>query len=94
MQQSQKPSSHEQRKDVKVKIIVTKMVHTDPTDFKSVVQRLTGKESTAAEVVESPAVSERNADEVEHRGGRESREFEDMLMKLPSLDELKQLWDD
>lgn len=62
--------------------------------FKSMVQRLTGKESTAAEMVDSPAASEKNAEEVEHGGGRESREFEDMLMELPSIDELKQLWDD
>lgn len=97
LQPVEPPSRFEQRKDVKVTIIVTKMVHTDQMHFKSVVQSLTGKESTTAEeTVEIPAaVHEKNAKEVEDGGGGwETGEFEDMLKELPSIDELKLLWDD
>lgn len=79
---------------VNIKIIETQTVHTDITHFKSVVQGLTGKDSVPAG--KSPESSGRNVQQkVEGSGGEWKGEFDDILkIKLPSLEELKEFWDD
>ncbi|KAK4398243.1 VQ motif-containing protein 1 [Sesamum angolense] len=77
---------------VKVVIINTEYVETDAVSFKSVVQRLTGKNSTAAQVPsrnEAPAPRHNAA--VLGRG-LSFRDFERMLKELPPLDELYRLY--
>lgn len=81
---------------VKVVIINTQYVETDAVSFKSVVQRLTGKESTAATTGEQPRFQSRNevaggASPVFERG-MSFNGFDRMLVELPPLDELYRLY--
>ncbi|KAL0443682.1 UNVERIFIED_CONTAM: VQ motif-containing protein 1 [Sesamum latifolium] len=80
------------RDPVKVVIINTEYVETDAVSFKSVVQRLTGKNSTVAQEPsrkEAPA-PRRNAAVLGR--GMSFREFDRMLKELPPLDELYRLY--
>ncbi|GJT52426.1 VQ motif-containing protein 10-like protein [Tanacetum coccineum] len=84
------------RKDpVKVVIINTEYVETDATSFKSVVQRLTGKDSP------SPVTSPNNirSSHGGHRGvvkspmlkkGMSFRDLDKLLLELPSMDDIYQ----
>ncbi|XP_051151841.1 VQ motif-containing protein 1-like [Andrographis paniculata] len=65
---------------VKIVIINTQYVETDAGSFKSVVQRLTGKET-----VQSPAPAP------ELRRGMSFKELDRILSEMPPLDELRRL---
>ncbi|KAL1537990.1 VQ motif-containing protein 10-like [Salvia divinorum] len=87
-----------ERSGVKVVIINTEYVETDAVSFKSVVQRLTGKDATvAAERRQSQPGSEAAAgfwkapvlDKM-----MSFKDFERMLKELPPLDELYRLYAD
>ncbi|KAL7087401.1 hypothetical protein ACP275_13G066400 [Erythranthe tilingii] len=92
---------------VKVVIINTQYVETDAVSFKSVVQRLTGKDSTVA--AEKPRLKSRsssasafnynnnsnsNSNAIERvvERGVSFQDFDRMLKELPSLDELYTLY--
>ncbi|KAI4323129.1 hypothetical protein L6164_022759 [Bauhinia variegata] len=90
-------------KDVKIVIISTQYVETDAKSFKSVVQKLTGKDSDTAPAAEGKVYSgsktqkERNHQAVfEVPAGGNSflmrnlsfKEFERMLSEMPSIYEL------
>ncbi|KAG8386532.1 hypothetical protein BUALT_Bualt03G0158200 [Buddleja alternifolia] len=86
---------------VKVVIINTQYVETDAVSFKSVVQRLTGKDSTAA--VEPPRFQPKSnnttTEVVSGNGtppflsrGMSFKDFDRMLKELPPLDELFNLY--
>lgn len=98
---------------VKVVFIQTHYIETDPMSFKSVVQGLTGKDSSVATWMENerPAVAGRKRSREEPLSGRggggggvgEStlpvlmketsfKEFERLMLELPSLEELQRLW--
>lgn len=83
---------------VNIKIIETQTVHTDVTHFKSVVQGLTGKDSAAAGKPPESSAGPRNVQQKKGEGGSREEgkgEFDDILeIKLPSLEELKEFWDD
>ncbi|KAL6529767.1 hypothetical protein OROGR_015390 [Orobanche gracilis] len=90
------------RDHVKVVIINTQYVETDAVSFKSVVQSLTGKNSTAAAVGvhhEHERLQSRN-DVLGYRNGpvlnREMsfKDFDRLLKELPPLDELYRLYPD
>ncbi|ONK81158.1 uncharacterized protein A4U43_C01F25900 [Asparagus officinalis] len=89
---------HEREKQQRrAAIIETHKVHTDVTHFKSVVQCLTGKDSVVGKTSERSSSSQGvQVQQKSEEGGREGKgEFDDILkMKLPSLDELKEFWDD
>ncbi|KAI8552312.1 hypothetical protein RHMOL_Rhmol06G0256900 [Rhododendron molle] len=72
---------------VKVVYIETKHVETDATSFKSVVQRLTGKDSKVG--VEQTTGGERRAANLSR--GASFKEFDRLLMELPPFDELYRL---
>ncbi|KAG5545937.1 hypothetical protein RHGRI_018187 [Rhododendron griersonianum] len=72
---------------VKVVYIETKYVETDATSFKSVVQRLTGKDSKVG--VEQTTGGERRA--ANFSRGASFKEFDRLLMELPPFDELYRL---
>ncbi|KAL2245548.1 VQ motif-containing protein 1-like [Sesamum indicum] len=79
------------RDPVKVVIINTEYVETDAVSFKSVVQRLTGKNSTLAqEPSRNEAPARRNAPVLGR--GMSFRDFDRMLKELPPLDELYRLY--
>ncbi|KAK9266466.1 hypothetical protein L1049_000064 [Liquidambar formosana] len=88
------------RNPVKIVIINTQYVETDSNSFKSVVQRLTGKDSTVLgePMSESSFPSNRTArSEGIQSGSRLSRdlsfkEFDRLLRELPPMDELYRLW--
>lgn len=89
------------REPVKVVIINTQYIETDPVSFKSVVQRLTGKDATAETIKRLPpappilaAASERQQTGTGKVASGNSFKDLDMLllMELPSLDELYQLY--
>ncbi|XP_038976710.1 VQ motif-containing protein 10-like [Phoenix dactylifera] len=92
---------------VRVTVIETKFVKTDAAHFKSVVQSLTGKDSTVTAVVpERPRAIRGTVKLVEEincgwRGGRQEElaqetmvvdKFEEMVAVEPCLEELYQLW--
>ncbi|KAI6687095.1 hypothetical protein NL676_023923 [Syzygium grande] len=85
---------------VKVVIINTEYVETDAASFKSVVQKLTGKDSTVA-------ISPKSVDNLFHytfEGGRQramrrtnaslcgDESFNRLMKEMPPVDELHQLW--
>ncbi|PIN15884.1 hypothetical protein CDL12_11470 [Handroanthus impetiginosus] len=80
---------------VKVVIINTQYVETDPLSFKSVVQSLTGKESTAAARkpprFQSSAGVSRKTELVLSRG-LSFKNFERTLTELSPVDELYRLY--
>ncbi|GFP98854.1 hypothetical protein PHJA_002029300 [Phtheirospermum japonicum] len=84
------------RDPVKVVIINTQYVETDAVSFKSVVQSLTGKDSTAAE--EAAAQPERLQSGNGYKNGpvldrgMSFKDFDRMLKELPPLDELYRLY--
>ncbi|XP_058217592.1 VQ motif-containing protein 1-like [Rhododendron vialii] len=75
---------------VKVVYIETKYVETDATSFKSVVQRLTGKDSkVGVEQTTSGLGAERRVANLSRLAS--FKEFDRLLMELPPLDELYRL---
>lgn len=85
---------------MKVIIINTQYVETDAMSFRSVVQRLTGKDSKV-DVAPCYDESAKIRPDVGISGGdrvlsREMsfREFEKLLNELPPLEELHRLWSD
>ncbi|KAJ4976909.1 hypothetical protein NE237_002015 [Protea cynaroides] len=79
------------RDAVKVKIIETEYVYADPMNFKSVVQRLTGKDAQATKAegssashptVGTPGVALPSSMEFPFQ-----EEFDRMLNQMPSMDE-------
>ncbi|XP_073060255.1 VQ motif-containing protein 1-like [Primulina eburnea] len=88
------------RDGVKVIIINTQYVETDATSFKSVVQRLTGKETPVPSAVaplreqqifEPDSRVSRNAMEPVLSRGLSFTEFDRMFKELPPLEELYRL---
>ncbi|XP_073158467.1 VQ motif-containing protein 1 [Henckelia pumila] len=86
------------RDGVKVIIINTQYVETDATSFKSVVQRLTGKESSSAVASAGRGQQrfQRDSTRVPYAEPVLSRglsftEFDRMLKELPPLEELYRL---
>uniref|UniRef100_A0A7C9DPP8 VQ domain-containing protein n=1 Tax=Opuntia streptacantha TaxID=393608 RepID=A0A7C9DPP8_OPUST len=95
------------REPMKVVYIQTQYVETDAVSFKSVVQNLTGKDSTAGAppppAAEHAARREKIKDSKQQCLGAESqqqslltrdlsaREFDRMLKELPAFDELQKL---
>lgn len=88
------------RDGVKVVIINTQYVETDATSFKSVVQRLTGKESSVPSAVTPSREQQRlqpdgrvsrNEMEPVLSRGLSFTEFDRMLKELPPLEELYRL---
>ncbi|XP_020100302.1 VQ motif-containing protein 1-like [Ananas comosus] len=91
------PATNERKaKPMKVKHIVTQTVCTDEAHFKSVVQRLTGKDSVVGETPSEKATgSKAGSTFVGEEGEKRKEEFEDALMgELPSIEELRQWWCD
>ncbi|XP_042519345.1 VQ motif-containing protein 1-like [Macadamia integrifolia] len=88
------------RDPVKVKIIDTEYVQTDPINFKSVVQKLTGKDAVASKADGSSARHNTAGPATSGVAVRPSREFlsqedfDKMLKEMPSVDELYRLWID
>ncbi|KAL6570570.1 hypothetical protein OROGR_000120 [Orobanche gracilis] len=91
------------RDHVKVVIINTQYVETDAVSFKSVVQSLTGKNSTAAAVAAGVQEHERlrTRNEVLGYGNgpvlnrkMSFKDFDRILKELPPLDELYRLYPD
>ncbi|CAI0548497.1 unnamed protein product [Linum tenue] len=94
--------------DVKVVLIDTRYVVTEPESFKSVVQRLTGKDScvswiqeeasfTAATNRKRPTTSAVVGGNGSSGDGRFSKgmsfkELDRMMLELPAAEELRQLW--
>ncbi|KAJ4765754.1 hypothetical protein LUZ62_076129 [Rhynchospora pubera] len=73
------------KEQMKVKLIVTKVVEADTTQFKSVVQNLTGKDSTWL------IGSEMSTDHTYRQRRRQSMEVKNMVQYagyVPSMDEL------
>ncbi|KAG6395606.1 hypothetical protein SASPL_141729 [Salvia splendens] len=86
-----------ERSGVKVVIINTEYVETDAVSFKSVVQRLTGKDATVAE--SQPGIrNEAAAGGFWKAPGLDKmmsfKDFDRMLKELPPLDELYRLYAD
>ncbi|KAL6554322.1 hypothetical protein OROMI_019995 [Orobanche minor] len=91
------------RDHVKVVIINTQYVETDAVSFKSVVQSLTGKNSTAAAVAVGVHEHERLQSRNDVSGFRKGpvlnremsfKDFDRLLKELPPLDELYRLYPD
>ncbi|KAG6397878.1 hypothetical protein SASPL_139328 [Salvia splendens] len=84
-----------ERSGVKVVIINTEYVETDAVSFKSVVQRLTGKDATVAE---SRPGNEAAATGFWKAPGLDKmmsfKDFDRMLKELPPLEELYRLYAD
>ncbi|KAL3613725.1 hypothetical protein CASFOL_041799 [Castilleja foliolosa] len=84
------------RDPVKVVIINTQYVETDAVSFKSVVQSLTGKDSTAAE----EAADQQKMLQSGYKNGPaldrglSFKDFDRMLKELPPIDELYMLYSD
>ncbi|KAK6157447.1 hypothetical protein DH2020_011695 [Rehmannia glutinosa] len=76
------------RDPVKVVIINTQYVETDAVSFKSVVQRLTGKDSTAAADAAEGRKRLKSRNEPVLNRGMSFKDFDKMLKELPPLDEL------
>ncbi|KAF7141333.1 hypothetical protein RHSIM_Rhsim06G0184700 [Rhododendron simsii] len=77
-------------KPMKIVFIETKYVKTDVTSFKSVVQRLTGKNSkVGVEQTTGGLGDERRAANLSR--GASFKEFDKLLMELPPFDELYRL---
>ncbi|KAJ3701152.1 hypothetical protein LUZ61_004857 [Rhynchospora tenuis] len=73
------------REQMKVKLIVTKVVEADTTHFKSVVQNLTGKDSTWL------ISSEMSTDQTYRQSRRQSMEVKNLVQYggcVPSMEEL------
>ncbi|KAL6991464.1 hypothetical protein U1Q18_009576 [Sarracenia purpurea var. burkii] len=93
---------------VKVVYISTHYVETDQLSFKSVVQNLTGKDSTVAQTKESSFTAQKRrkcggSDGNDGSGGGGGgvpvlskglsiKEFERLLVELPTMEELQWLW--
>lgn len=75
-------------KPVKVVIINTQFVETDARSFKSVVQNLTGKDSTIPAVEPPQRFQSGGGAAPVFSRGTSFKDFERMLKELPSLDEL------
>lgn len=85
---------------MKVKIIMTQFVHTDAGSFKSVVQGLTGRDSSAASATTTPpaeSLSAVKAMEMNSLGGQPCgstfgypsfEEMDRMFLELPSFDDM------
>ncbi|XP_019056060.1 PREDICTED: VQ motif-containing protein 10-like [Nelumbo nucifera] len=87
------------RREVVVKIISTQFIETDAVNFKSLVQKLTGKDSTAASVGTTKSFGVENVVRPESVPGGTAmvdgasmsidlKELDRLLMGLPSMDEL------
>ncbi|KAH7845007.1 hypothetical protein Vadar_034128 [Vaccinium darrowii] len=88
---------------VKITFINTQYVETDATSFKSVVQRLTGKDSTVAIEPKPKAPTGRFKTRAEtstggngavYSRGMSFKDLDRMIMELPPLDELHRLCSD
>ncbi|KAH6764136.1 hypothetical protein C2S52_013044 [Perilla frutescens var. hirtella] len=83
---------------VKVVIINTQFVETDARSFKSVVQGLTGKNSTITAALPPPRLQSGCGAGVQYdtapvfSRGMSFKDFERMLKELPPLDELSRLY--
>lgn len=87
---------------VKVVIINTEYVQTDAVSFKSVVQKLTGKDSTVAADAQKQRRFQSRNHEVAAAGFNTAppgldrvmsfKDFDRMLKELPSIDELYRLY--
>lgn len=88
--------SSSSRNSVKVVIINTEYVETDARSFKSVVQSLTGKDSTISAAAQHPPsfqeVSRNIAAAPALSRGMSFNDLERMLKELPPLDELSRLY--
>lgn len=91
------------RKPVKVVIIGTQFIETNPLSFKSVVQSLTGKDSCVAWVEESSYKSRKRRRTVEKSGGnaaamqskcRSFKDWDRLMLELPPADDLCWVWGD
>ncbi|KAI3457557.1 hypothetical protein Pfo_014220 [Paulownia fortunei] len=85
------------RGPVKVVIINTQYVETDAVSFKSVVQRLTGKDSTVVAAAEQQRFQSKNEVSGYNNApvlgrGMSFKDFDRMLKELPPLDELYRLY--
>lgn len=76
---------------VKVVIINTQYVETDAMSFKSVVQRLTGKDSKIEDFESSP---EKPRFQYSSAGSVSFKDFDKLLKELPPLEELYRLYAD
>ncbi|KAH7842441.1 hypothetical protein Vadar_005327 [Vaccinium darrowii] len=86
---------------VKITFINTQYVETDATSFKSLVQRLTGKDSTvaiepkaAAGRVKSRAEMNTGGNGAVYSRGMSFKDLDRLIMELPPLDELYRLCSD
>ncbi|XAR56383.1 hypothetical protein NMG60_11036845 [Bertholletia excelsa] len=77
----------------KVVFINTQYVETDATSFKSVVQRLTGKDAVVADGVRRVAAKATGGGKVLARGVS-FKDFDRLLTEMPSLDEIFRLCTD
>jgi len=73
------------RNPVKIVIINTQYVETDATSFKSVVQKLTGKDSDAAAEGEKVQMKKHNQSDVSFK------EFDMLLNEMPLINDI---WSD
>ncbi|KAJ4977019.1 hypothetical protein NE237_002125 [Protea cynaroides] len=96
------------RDAVKVKIINTEYVYTDRMSFKSVVQKLTGKDAeiitkaegslarcnTAGRAYAGGDFERTHGVAVPSRGFLSQEEFDRITKEMPSMDEVFRLWGD
>lgn len=89
------------RKPVKVVIIGTQYIETNPLSFKSVVQSLTGKDSCVAWVEESSYKSRKRRRTVDKSSGdaaaelsncRSFNDWDALMLELPPAEELSWVW--
>ncbi|OWM88545.1 VQ motif-containing protein 1-like [Punica granatum] len=87
---------------MKVVIINTQYVETDATSFKSVVQKLTGKDSVVSDyssdhpmknIVSCPHHSRLGLGGAILERNWSIKEFDRLLKEMPPVDELSRLWD-
>ncbi|KAJ9691026.1 hypothetical protein PVL29_013274 [Vitis rotundifolia] len=89
------------QKPVKVVIIGTQYIETNPLSFKSVVQSLTGKDSCVAWIEESSYKSRKRRRTVDKPSGdapaelsncRSFNDWDGLMLELPPAEELSWVW--
>ncbi|WCJ27409.1 VQ motif-containing protein [Euphorbia peplus] len=86
------------REEVKVVLIDTQHVITDPKSFKSVVQSLTGKDSCVSWIEETSYTSARKRKRPQPPAdwkltkGLSFKDLDRMILEMPPVEDLYQLW--